>query len=124
MDTKFISLADAIAKIKLENPEPKFKSERSELFNQLYTFYEKDYKKQTWKDYIKWLKKNHKKHSKNTIDEFKVLSYPKINLRSFCSFWLGHIPTNDLYYLASIARDCENRGVSFNKWLFWALKTT
>lgn len=122
MELGYFSLQDAIAKMKMENPVPKFKSQRAELFNDLYSFYEKDYKKQKWKEYISWLKKNRKKHTKEAIAEFRLVSYPKISIRSFCSFWLGHIPTDDLYYLVSIARDCDNRGISFNKWLFWALK--
>ena len=123
MELNYFSFEQAIQRRKEEIGIHNFKSQRSELLNQLYAFYEKDYKKQTWKNYITWLKKNRKKHSKETIAEFRLVSYPKINIRSFCSFWLGHIPTNDLYYLVSIARDCDNRGVSFNKWLFYSLKT-
>ena len=121
MDDTFISLAEYIAKIKLENPAP-FRSERNELFNQLYAFYEKSWKKNMWIDYIAWLKKNHFKHSKEKVLAYKKVAYPKISEKSFCSYWLGHIPTNDLYYLVSIAKDKDNRGENFNRWLFWALK--
>ena len=35
---------------------------------------------------------------------------------------LSHIPTKDLYYITSQARDMKNRGESFSKYLFWAIK--
>lgn len=122
MDINKYSILDEIEKLKKEVPRPIFKSERAELLNQLYTFYEKDYKKQTWKEYIIWLRNNNKKHSNDSINDYKKIAYKKITIKSFCSFWLSHIPTKDLYYLISIARDCDNRNVSFNKWLFWSLR--
>lgn len=45
-----------------------------------------------------------------------------ITIKSFCSFWLAHIPTKDLYYINSYARDMDRRGENFNKWLFFNLK--
>jgi len=101
---------------------PKFKSQRAELLCELYSYYEKDYKIQAWKSYIQWLKANRMKHTIINLQEYKKVAYPKITVKSFCSFWVSHIPTNDLYYLISIARDYSNRGQSFNKWLFFALK--
>lgn len=117
-----ISLGEAIEQYKRDIPRPKFKSQRSEYLSELYQFYEKDYKIQMWKDYVAWLKTNRKKHSKSTIEEYKVIHFKRISLKTFCSFWLGHIPTDDLYYLISIAKDKDNRGESFNRWLFWSLK--
>ena len=75
-----------------------------------------------WKNYIAWLKQNRFKHSRDTVEEFKKIAPKEISVKSFCSFWLGHLKTEDLYYLLSIAKDKEQRGESFNKWLFWALK--
>lgn len=117
-----ISLGDAIKQYGRDIAKPTFKSERSECLSQLYQFYEKDYKIQKWKDYIAWLKANRKKHTPDSIREYNVIHHKKITLKSFCSFWLGHIPTDDLYYLLSIAKDKDNRKESFNRWLFYNLK--
>lgn len=122
MELAFTSLSDAISKMRADIPPPRFKSQRAEMMNELYSHYEKDYRKQKWREYVAWLKTNRKAHSKDAVALFKKQSYPKITVKSFCSYWLGHIPTSDLYYLNSIARDYENRGGSFNKWLFWSLK--
>lgn len=121
VDNKFL---EAIEKRKLEVEKPKFRSERSELFNELYSYYEKSYRKNCWSDYITWLKKNKFKHSKEKIAEFKKSKdfRKKISIKSFCSFWLSFVKTNDLYYLISIAKDKDQRGENFNKWLFWAIK--
>lgn len=120
----FVSLSEAISKKMSEIEKPKFRCERSELFNELYSYYEKSYKKNSWSSYIAWLKKNRFKHSKEKIAEFKRdKSFRKqIPVSSFCSFWLSFMKTDDLYYLVSIAKDKDNRGENFNKWLFWAIK--
>lgn len=117
-----ISLGDAIAQYKSTIAKPTFKSERAELLSQLYQFYEEDYKIQKWKEYVGWLKQNRKKHSLEMIEEYKRISFKKISLKTFCSYWLSHIPTDDLYYLVSFARDKHNRKESFNRWLFYNLK--
>lgn len=101
---------------------PPLKSQRAELFKQLYSYYEQDYKIQTWKEYIKWLKQNKLKHNSNTLKEYSKIAYPKISVSSFCSYWLGFMPTQDLFYLASVMRDFINRKQSCNKWLFFNLK--
>lgn len=118
-----ISLQDAL-KEKREALDviPKARSERASLFGELYEFYEKDYKRQTWLSYIKWLKENRFKHNKERVMQYKKVAFPKITIKSFCSYWLCHMKTEDLYYLISIARDHDHRGTSFNRWLFWALK--
>lgn len=124
MGDTFVSLSDALAKIKAESTPPKFRSERNSIFNELYSHYEKSYKKNTWASYISWLKANRLKHSREQVEKFKKSSAfrKQITVKSFCSFWLGWMSTQDLYYLVSIARDKENRGENFNKWLFWAIK--
>lgn len=98
------------------------KSERAELLGKLYNIYELDYKIQTWKEYCKWLKQNKFNNSKIKVEEYRKIAYPKIQIKNFCSFWLSHIPTEDLYYLISIMNDIKNRKGSPNKWLFWAIK--
>lgn len=124
-----ISLQEAMAQMNIAQPvipEKRSRSERAELLGQLYTFYQKDYKKQTWKTYVTWLKENKKKHSKDMMEVFKKTKsyYPIIKEKSFFSYWIGHVPTRDLYYLLSIAKDKDNRRESFNKWLFFNLKST
>lgn len=118
-----ISLAEAIAQKKLEMGTQQMRSERADLLKQLYEFYEKDYKIQTWKDYVRWLKNERRKHGKETVAEYRKIAYKRISVKSFCSYWLSHIPTRDLYYLLSIARDKSNRNESFNRWLFHNLKS-
>jgi len=103
-------------------PPKKTLNQRQELFAELYNYYEKDYKKQAWKSYVQWLKQNRIKHNKISIQEYKKIAFKKITVKSFCSFWLSFIPTVDLWYLVSIAKDMDNRGQSFNRWLFWAIK--
>ena len=103
-------------------PPKKTLNQQQELFAELYNYYEKDYKKQAWKSYVQWLKQNRIKHNKISIQEYKKIAFKKITVKSFCSFWLSFIPTVDLWYLVSIAKDMDNRGQSFNRWLFWAIK--
>lgn len=100
------------------------RSQRAELFKELYGYYERCYKKNTWADYRSWLARNRYKHSQARTEEFKKSKdfRKPIEISSFCSYWLGFLKTEDLYYLISIARDKENRGENFNKWLFWAIK--
>ena len=100
------------------------RSQRAELFKELYGHYESSYKKSTWTEYRKWLGRNKFKHSTARTAEFrKSKEFRKpIEIKSFCSYWLGFLKTEDLYYLISIAKDKENRGENFNKWLFWAIK--
>lgn len=124
MDKNFISLADALLQKKVELPNVKFRSERNALFFELYGYYERSWKRNTWLNYIKWLKQNKFKSSKDKQVEFKKSKfyYPKDSEKTFCSYRLGFMKTNDLYFLISIAKDKENRGENFNQWLFWAIK--
>lgn len=124
MENNFISLADYIAQKKIENPIKQFRSQRNELFNELYKFYEKSWRKNTWTNYIKWLKINKLENNKINREKFSKskMFFPKDTEKKFCSFRLGFMPTKDLYYILSIAKDMDNRGENFNKWLFWAIK--
>lgn len=119
---EFLSLQEAIQKRASEIGKPKFRSERNALFNELYKYYDKSWRKNMWSDYISWLKKNKYKHSKENVALYKKKAFPKISEKSFCSYWLSFMKTNDLYYLISIAKDKDQRGENFNKWLFWSLK--
>lgn len=124
-----ISMADAIASMKLtvEQPFSDSKADRNQrrsLFRDLYPYYERDWKRQTWKNYQTWLRTNRLKDSKENQAKFKKskMFYAKVTPASLASFWLSHMKTEELYYLISIAKDKENRKESFNRWLFWALK--
>lgn len=104
MESKLSSFGDAIKNLEERGivfVENKSKSERSELMEQLYNFYLQD---------------------KEILDKKSKIVRKPISIKSFVSFWLSHIPTRDLYYLISIAKDKQARGQSFNKWLFWSLK--
>lgn len=103
-------------------PPKKSLNQRQELFAELYNYYEKDYKRQAWKSYVAWLKQNRVKHTKLAVENYKKVAFKKITVKSFVSYWLGFIPTPDLWYLVSIAKDMDNRGQSFNKWLFYSIK--
>lgn len=124
-----ISIAQAIANMKLSVEQPFVedkadKNQRRSLFRDLYPYYERDWKRQTWKTYNTWLRANRMKHSSVNQAAFKKtkLYFPKITPASLASFWLCHMKTEDLYYLISIAKDKENRKESFNRWLFWSIK--
>lgn len=126
MDNPFLSLQQALAEKMAEFGErPKFKSQRAELFAELYTYYEKSYKHNSWLNYIAWLKANRFKHTRERVEQYKKSKEfrKKITIKSFCSFWLSFMKTNDLYYLISIAKDKERRKENFNKWLFWSIKS-
>lgn len=125
MDNSFISFKDAIEAMKLTVEKPRARSQRAELFGELYAHYEKGYKKDMWMIYGSWLKKNRYKHSKERMAEFQKskLFRKKIPVKTFCSYWLGHIKTDDIYYLISIAKDKEHRRENFNRWLFWSIKS-
>lgn len=128
-------MCDLISNLKLEEGKhrakeselvSKHKSSRTEMMATLYEFYEKEKYNTDKLAYANWLYRNKLKPSFENIEKWKKTSgeYRKqITSKSFASFWLSHIPTGDLYYLISIAKDMENRKQSFNKWLFWSLKT-
>lgn len=122
----FTPLAEALKSkmAELQNKKPQFKSERAELFNELYSHYEKSYVKNTQILYGQWLKKNKYKHSMERVEQYKKdKSFrKKITIKSFCSHWFSFIKTQDIYYLNSICRDKENRNENVNQWLFWAIK--
>lgn len=100
------------------------RSERADLIGQIYEYYEKSWKKNTWINYISWLKTNRIKNTKENRELFKKSKsfFKKETVKSIASFRLGHIKTKDLYYILSQAKDMDKRGDNFNKWLFYSLK--
>lgn len=108
-----------------QEPDKKFLSQRNEFMKELHEAYLQDKYNLDKLNYVRWLKRNKFSPSTENIARWKKGSgefRTPITPKSFASFWLAHIPTHDLYYLVSIARDKQNRKESFNKWLFWALK--
>lgn len=118
------TLQELLKEKELEFQGKKFRSQRAELLGELYEGYKKDNKIQNWKNYISWLKKNHIKHSRDSISKFKKEKeyFKQMPIKTF-AFFISHIPSNDLFYLVSIMKDKLNRKESFCKWLFYALKT-
>ena len=123
-------LGDIIAKMqsngfKFDDPKTIAKSSRNEFMAQIHQFYLDDKFISDRLNYAKWLRRNKLKPCQENIDKWKKTSgefRKPITPASLASFWLAHIPTTDLYYLISIAKDKKNRKESFNKWLFWAIK--
>lgn len=111
-----LSIADLLKNSKPEEKKPR--SERADLINQIYEFYRKSNKSENWKRYIKWLRYNKFKHSQQSIQNFKKhKDCLKARLIKSFAIMLAHIPTKDLYYILSIARDKDNRKENFSGWL-------
>jgi hypothetical protein len=94
------------------------RSERADVLSQIYPFYALSTKKENWKRYVKWLKANKKKHSRDQVLVFKKdkMFLRTRNDKAF-AIMLAHIPTRDLYFVLSIAKDKDNRGENFSGWL-------
>lgn len=103
--------------------EKKRTSERAELIKELYALYQsprqKNHrKKANWKRYCAWCKTQKNADSENARKAFKkskqYLREQRIN--TFC-FFLSPIPTKDIYYLLSVAKDMENRNQDLSSYL-------
>ncbi len=94
------------------------RSERADILKQIYPFYVLSTRKENWKRYIGWLKSNKTKNTKERVIQFKKEKscLKSRNEKSFV-IMLSHIPTKDLYYLLSIAKDKDKRGENFSGWL-------
>lgn len=94
-------------------------SERTDLFRQIYSFYdttqeENHRKRANWKRYIQYLKENKLRNSKETMQKFKKSKsfLRKITAQSMAIFWLNHVLTPDLYYVLSVVKDKSFRNES------------
>lgn len=111
--------------IKFDDPAPTIKSRRNEMMKEIHEFYTKDKLRTDKINCYRWLRRNKLKVTKENVERWKKTSgemRKEISPATLASFWLSHIPTNDLPYIISIARDMERRKENFNKWLFWAIK--
>ena len=104
--------------------KPKQRSKRAELIQELYDIYMNDTqirhrKKANWKRYCEWCRSNKTPDSKEAQTKFKKSkSYIKThNIKTFVYF-LSVIPTSDLDYLISVAKDMNNRNQNFSGYLF------
>jgi len=94
------------------------KSERVDVLSQIYPIYRESTKVENWKRYIKWLKENRFKNSTDKIAEFKKTPiHLKTRTTKSFAIMLAHIPTKDLYYILSVAKDKSNRKENFSGWL-------
>jgi hypothetical protein len=104
--------------------KPKHKSERNEIISQIYEFYQNDKqnrKKENWKRYCKWCRDN--KMPKGSEKLFKKTKlYLKELSSKVIAIKLAHIPTKDLYFMASVCRDKYNRGENIGAFLLGSIK--
>jgi hypothetical protein len=102
-------------------------SQRAELIGEVYDIYTSPTqrlfrKKQNWKRYIAWIKKNRTPHTKENQEKFKKVKskdggfIKEHNIKTFC-FFLSHLKEKDLYYALSVGRDMENRNENFGAWI-------
>lgn len=101
----------------------KNKSERSELVKEIYEEHYCYWNSKSNLDAFKYTYKEKDRTPENQAKFKKSKAYyPKMQIVRFC-MKIAHIPTKDLYYLVSVAKDMKNRKQNFNKWLFWSMKT-
>lgn len=113
-----------IAEILNSIEKPKQRSQRAELIEQLYNIYMSETqvrhrKIANWKRYCEWCRNNKTPDSEEVQSKFKKSkSYIKThNIKTFVYF-LSVIPTSDLDYLISVAKDMNNRNQNFSGYLF------
>lgn len=97
-----------------ENKKTKI-SERAEVIKSIYELYSSDKqtelrRKENWKRYCKFCRKNKLSHSNENVALFKKQKefIKKKTVKEVCIL-LSHIPTKDLYYVLSTAKDDFNR---------------
>lgn len=98
-------------------------SERAELIKEIYEIYTSDTqrihrKKENWKRYIQFLKENRIPDSKQAQSKFKRSKkyIREHNIKSF-AYFISIIPTPDLYYILSVAKDMNNRNQNMSAWI-------
>lgn len=102
------------------------KSQRNELMKEIHELYVADKWLLDRANCAKWLSRKKMKPIVANVEKWKKESgefRKPITPASLASFWLSHIPTEDLFYILSIGKDKKQRNESFNRWLFWSLKT-
>lgn len=104
-------------------PPQKKGSERNDILNQIYSFYDTNQeiihtKRANWKRYIKELKSHSWPDTKEHQEHFKKskLFIRKMSKGSM-AFFLSHIPTKDLYYVLSVVKDKSFRNESVGAYI-------
>jgi RNA processing factor Prp31 len=95
-------------------------SERAETIKEIYSIYSSETqkifrKKENWKRYCEWCHLNKKENSPENQKQFKKTKQfiKEHSVKTICYF-LSPIPTSDLYYIKSVAKDMENRKQNFS----------
>lgn len=108
-----------------EKPVEKTKrtSKRAELIKEVYAIYCSETqrllrRKENWKRYVEALKATRTKDDQITRALFKRNKrfIKELPIKTFCYF-ISVIPTDDLYYIISIAKDMNSRSQNFGGWL-------
>lgn len=102
-------------------------SERAEIIKEIYEVYSSPTQKkfrriENWKRYCEWCRINRKENSPENQKLFKKSKQfiKEHSVKTICYF-ISHIPTADLYYIASQARDMKNRGQNFSSYFINSL---
>lgn len=104
-------------------PTKKKLNPRNDILKQIYAFYDTEQevvltKRANWKRYIETLKKQKVKDSQEQQRAFKK---SKLFIRkmspSSMAFFLSHIPTQDLWYILSVAKDKSFRNESVGAYI-------
>jgi len=102
-----------------QEEKKKFRSQRSEILDEIYQVYVDCQKIDNWASYRKLYKEDTKENQKKFVASksyFKAWDIKRFVVR------LSYIPTDDLFYILSIARDMKNRKQNFSKWIMWNTK--
>lgn len=104
-------------------PTKKKLNPRTDLLKQIYSFYDTEQevvltKRANWKRYIENLKL---RKVKDSIEQQRAFKKSKLFIRkmspSSIAFFLSHIPTQDLWYILSIAKDKSFRNESVGAYI-------
>lgn len=108
--------------LKLKQDKPR--SKRADFTQQIYDIYtsqqQRDFRKRlNWKRYCAWCRENKKPDCKENQEAFRKSRQfiKEHNIKTFC-FFLRVIPTNDLDYILSVAKDMQHRQQDFSGYLF------
>ena len=123
-------LANYLSKFQLDTKEveqqvqqKRYHSERAEIIDKIYKHYLYWNKDSNIKAFLQLHRDTDKLKNKQLLEDFKKTKqyYKPLTVKAIC-IKIAHIPTQDLYYILSIANDMKNRKQNFNKWLFYSIK--
>lgn len=107
----------------LKEPVKKKTNPRQEMIKEIYAIYTSPHQKMNrkimnWKKYFEWCKENKIPKGKEGEQKFKKSKFfiKEHPIKTFC-FFMAPIPTADLTYIISVAKDMENRQQNFSGYL-------